>query len=320
MYQAAKTTWTLSQPQLLTSGSLVADVINASQATEAFALLLKDSKILLSVRDAYEKVFGQPVGSDIALVLTRVTAEQLEFLKPKFSAKQIKVIVRVLQQAYDAQFSLLERQLATLFESVPKTAEALRYYFSKAVEVRPYLVLLLTPQPFDESAGKWTEVETLLLALARAAFAAGALQLKPAELRAIADNPSAFSMPKERLLSPPFAAVNAVFSLHTLMSLWNAREKEFLAFLAMPSNESCAKGKKSKALATLSGTERAQICQLTDYLGKGATIYDTLAGLVRLQDCLSLLALTGMDAFSVKTPPAKRNGRSGWTPHEQWPQ
>jgi Tc toxin complex TcA C-terminal TcB-binding domain/Neuraminidase-like domain/Salmonella virulence plasmid 28.1kDa A protein len=300
LYEGAKTTWALSQPQLVASTSLVADVIDADEAAEAFALLLKNAGILLSVRSAYERVFGQPLGSDIALVLTRVTAQDLECLKPKFSQRQIKVVVRVLQQAYDAQFSLLERQLATLFDSKPKTAEGLSYYFSKAVEVRPYLALLLTPQPFDEAPGKWPEVERLLLNLARATFAADTLQLKDVELRCIADHPLVFSLPQDRLLSPPFAAVAAVFTLHTLKSLWNAKAKDFLTFLSMPPDQKCSKGKKSKALAKLSGTDQAQICQLSDYLGKGPDIYNSLAGLARLQECRALLSLTGMDAFSIQ--------------------
>jgi hypothetical protein len=311
-----KTVWVLSQAQLVTPASFTADLLTEEQSAAAFEKISAHGGLLVSVRAAYEKVFGTVLEADLALVPRSVTNADLSFLEPDFSKAQIKLIGQALRGAYEAATGLLDQQLSTLFETTPQIGAAIRDYFAAAVDLATYVELLLTPVlPEDGAEAPWPELEAALRGVARAAFAAGLLPMTAAELRSVAAHPAVYSLTAATLLAPTLDAVRSVLVLHDLEKLWRARPKDVLAFLAMPSDTDCAKGAKSEALSRLSGWPQAQICRVVTELGGTATLYDTLAGLARIQACFAIFAASGMDAFSVAALLRLRDlpaGTTGW--------
>ena len=311
-YKAMKTVWVLNQPALLQPGSFVADEITRKQSEAAYGALLMQlqTPLLASVRLAYEKVFDKPTDTDVAIVLKEVDVTDLDFLKTlKFTKKQIKIVAGMLNETYLAQLELLDTQLATLFETTPEILGGLRYYVSALQSTKPLLLLLLTPvlecEITDRVGAKckkfgeaWRKVLHLLDQISRAVFIATNLKLTEPEIVSMADDPAAYGITEP--LTPTLVVVRSILNLKALETAFGDIEGEFLEYLALPSDESCADGEKSAALSELTGWDQVQICCVAKYLGSDTAIYDTVDGIALMKQCFDILARSGMDAFFIE--------------------
>lgn len=311
-YSFMRSVWALMEPGLLQPYSFVADLLTAEDSEKAFLELLKltDPRLLVSVRLEYERVFTKVLGTDVALVLRPVTEAELEFLRLKgFTKKQIRIIASVLLATYNAQMELLNTEISTLLDSSVEVLQALTYYAAQSIEISPLLQLLLTPvvectAALRNKKGKcktisaeWQKIIEFFKNLSRATFTASRLNLSGAEIINMADNPAAYDITEP--LQPSLDMVRAVFNLQMLEEAFGDTEEEFLAYLGMDADTACDKGTKSAALAVLTGWNQAQICRVTEYLGEGPAIYDTIDGITRMKRCFDLLNRSGMDAFFI---------------------
>lgn len=300
LYDAMKTIWVLSQPQLLTPTSFTADLLTEEQSAAAFKKIETKGGIFVLLRAAYEQVFDTVLETELALISRQVADEELTFLDPDFSKAEIHIIGQALRRAYNATNDLLDEQLAGLFETTSQIGAAIRYYFAQAIVLPDFIKLLATPVLLDDEAGSsWEAIEAALLAIARAVFVAELLSMKAAEIRSVADHPAVYALNTATLLDPSFDALRSVLVLHDLETLWKARPRDILAFLAMPTDTACTNGAKSAALSQLSGWPQAQICRVAQDLGGSTMLYDSLAGLARMQRCFAILAASGMDTIAV---------------------
>ena len=311
-YSAMRTIWILAQPGLIQPISFVADLIDEEKSQEAFKRIVenKPEKILVSVRAAYESVFGEVVNSDIAMVPAPVNAVGLAFLKQHdFTDDQITIIASVLTVAYSAEIDLLKGQLSVLFSTTPDVVSGFADYISNAVAMAPEIQTLLTPvrQCTDAAGGagqkcqdteEWGKVLRVLKTVERAVFASAELGIDGALFRTLGKIPAAFEL--DSVLTPSLAAVRAVLKLQDLVSAFGATEEQFLVYLALPSDQSCEDGTKSRALAGLTGWDPVQICQVVKYLKAGPAVYDTVTGISQLKTCFDLLSRMVMDASFVE--------------------
>jgi hypothetical protein len=310
-YDFMRAVWVLMQPGLLQPGSFNADLIPPARSEDAFrALLMSPQELIASVRINYEKVFGKLPDTDIALVVKPVTVAELDFLKGHdFTEKQIEIIAEVLLTTYDAQVSLLNTQLSSLLETSVEVLAALGYYVSKVFPVAPVVQLMLTPVRecsegsradsggCEQYSEAWLLIMNVMQQLSWATFAAKRLNLSGALLVNMAENPAAYEITSP--LEPSLDAVRSVLNLKALTEAFGDTQAEFLSYLSMPHDEDCDYGEKSAALSVLTGWPQLQICKLTEYLGQGTSIYDTVNGVARLNLCFDVLERTGLDAFFV---------------------
>lgn len=294
--------WVLAQPGLLLPTAFAADQITEERSREVFALLLDrdDPALIASVSAAYARVFGKAFVTDAAIVLRPSNANDLGFLKEDgFTDAEIAAICDVLQRCWDAQYALLTAQLAAQLGSTTEVLDGLTAYFAVAgLPVEATIAAFLTPVPEHDGTEPNPDFTALVDAhavIGRGAATAARLDLDGAFLAALAEIPTAFAL--QDLLAPTPESIAAVLSFQALESRFDTTQEDLLGYFALPPDSDCATGGKCARLSDLSGWPAAQICRVAANIGDGAGLYDTVAGVERLNAAFALLAKAGMDAF-----------------------
>ncbi|PWR21989.1 neuraminidase-like domain-containing protein [Zavarzinia compransoris] len=288
--------WMLAQPGLLTPAAFTADQITEERSREIYALLLgrTDPPLLASVAEAYATVFEKIGTGDVAIVLRLVETADLAFLKADgFTDAEIAAVREVLDQAYAAQYTLLAAQFASQLGTTPEVLDGLAAYFAAAgIAVAATIAAFLTPVPADPA---FQTLVDAYAALARGAATARRLDLDGAFVAAVASMPAVFGLGD--LLAPSLGGIVAVQDFKALEDGFDTTQADLLDYFALPPDSTCADGGKAAALSALSGWPQAQICQIAGNIGQAATLYDTVAGVARLNAVFALLDKTGTDAF-----------------------
>jgi len=309
-YDFIKVVWTLAEKKLLQANSFTSDTITQERSQKAFKLISEQNapKLVKAVGDAYQQVLQTTTPSDSALVLGLVKKPELGFLKDEgFNDTEIGTIQGVINKVWLDQLELLNTQFSPFLDINSDTFSGLVDYFEKSsVAVSAVIETLLTPVKECTAAGRktngackeqnpqWLDIVEQVKGMSRAAYVAQQLELDSAFLNAIATTPSAYGLQNQLQLT--LESIVAFKNVPVLVEEFEDTEGQFLTYFAMPSDESCADGAKSKRLSELTGWPRKQICQIVTLKKAGPTLYDTVSGVMQLKRAFSLLNRTAMDA------------------------
>jgi Tc toxin complex TcA C-terminal TcB-binding domain/Neuraminidase-like domain/Salmonella virulence plasmid 28.1kDa A protein len=320
---AAVASFAVIAPHLpVSEADLVTDLISATEAAAAFQLLIANQIILASA--------GATSGPLSAGFDDKTS---LDFLfsggKAQEKRDQVREILLANRQAVRHTLGVLEdgRSMQTQsaveilggFLSAPQAnIKVLLAMAAKAAALPGYLAALLTP--LAASAPVPDALAALISRLARGVFLMRAIDLAPAEMQAVFDQPLAFGIADPNALT--IDDIGALFQFKTLVRRFRDTDGSLLRYFALPATADRAT--TLQALARLSMWPNAQIKVLAERFWPTPTdtAYATVAGVTRLDAVFGPFAGTGLDAntlielFGLANLPLVINGKvddGNWT-------
>ncbi|MGQ7248930.1 Tc toxin subunit A-related protein [Halomonas sp. V046] len=301
--------WSQAAGTLLTPAALQGDSIDAERALAIYAALLAlTPSPMVEVGDAYRSQVPNSPPGPAALVPALVVAQMLRALHDAplaLTDAEIDGLVSALNGASQAQTEVLNSGLAGPLDASAAGIAALGQLIAAQPGAAPWITSLLTPSA--ARGAQWQQATATLGALVRLNMACTTLAIGHEVIAGITTQPSVFGIDLSEL-----------FGLATLRGLQRYRDTRqrlgltdasYLAYLAIPADDTCQGGAKAEALCRLTGWPQDDLCGVIIALAATPALYSSTQGLSRLAGIFAALAKAGFDASAYQAFLASR----------QWP-
>lgn len=189
----------------------------------------------------------------------------------------------------------LSEQLAVLLGSTTDAMLELGPYAADRLGLANYVAAFLRPPA--GSPGQWgapsPQIQEFMTLLSRLVTAGAELQLSAADFQLIVADPLPFGTTDFSNLD--MQGVRGIWGFKQLERDFEDSEGRLASYFLTPASGDCGSDPKMQILSTVSGWPLAEICRLRAALFGSGDAYDTVDGLLRLQDCFQKGAILQLD-------------------------
>ncbi len=279
---------------------LESDLIDATAAAQAFALLITNEIILAEAgaeQGPIAEGFGPSVSLDFLFVGDALAQEKRDQVREVLDANTADVThsVSVVASALALQEQNAQEGLAQFLGTGVDVMRVLIPFAAARAGVSEYLEVLLTPLPAEVPVPPALFV--LVAYLARSLYLMVRLDLTPVEAQAMIDHPAWFGI--QDIGAPTVQDVQAISLFKALTFAFHDTTNRLLGYFAMPAANAEEEAAKLASLASLAAWPPAQVGVLAERFWPQGSGYSTTQGVARMKAVFDIAAQSGLNTASL---------------------